>query len=39
MEIKTSISVPEDYLKKIIGIQPARFSKYCRGLSLVSIIK
>jgi len=34
MEIKTSISVPEDYLEKIIGIQPARFSKYCRGLSL-----
>ena len=33
MEIKTSISVPEDYLKKIIGMQPARFSKYCRGLS------
>ena len=38
MEIKTSFSYSDDYIEKIIGIPSARFSKYCRGLSLVSII-
>ena len=38
MEIKTSFSNSDDYIEKIIGIPSSRFSKYCRGLSLVSII-
>tara|TARA_Y100000589_G_scaffold239714_1_gene227217 strand:+ start:3175 stop:3765 length:591 start_codon:yes stop_codon:yes gene_type:complete len=33
VEIKTPIDISEDYLEKIIGIQPTRFSKYCRGIS------
>ena len=32
MEVKTSINTNEDYLEKIIGEQPNRFSKYCRGI-------
>lgn len=32
MEIKTNINTSEDYLEKIVNIQPARFSKYCRGI-------
>jgi len=32
MEIKTSIFTSEDYIEKLINIQPSRFSKYCRGV-------
>lgn len=32
MEIKTSISTSENYIEKLINIQPLRFSKYCRGI-------
>ncbi len=27
-----NINTSEDYLEKIVNIQPARFSKYCRGI-------
>ena len=33
-EIKTSIHTSNDYLEKIISMQPVRFSKYCRGILL-----
>lgn len=32
MEIKTSIFTSEEYIEKLINIQPSRFSKYCRGV-------
>ena len=34
VEVKTPIDTPDDYIAKVINLQPARFSKYCRGIIL-----
>tara|TARA_Y100001978_G_C23531299_1_gene355099 strand:+ start:41 stop:634 length:594 start_codon:yes stop_codon:yes gene_type:complete len=39
MEVKTSINTSDDFIEEKIKIQPTRFSKYSRGISILNLSK